>query len=82
MVPLDDQIERIRAIRSVADTSDGFHLVINARTDIFLAAVGDEATRFDRTVERLNAHRAAGADCLFAPGVRDAETIGLLVRGQ
>jgi 2-methylisocitrate lyase-like PEP mutase family enzyme len=55
-------------------------LVINARTDIYLANIGDPATRFARTVERLNAYREAGADCLFAPGVHDAETIAALAR--
>ncbi len=55
-------------------------MVINARTDIFLDAIGDEATRFDRAVERLNAYRDAGADCLFAPGVRDRDTIRRLVK--
>lgn len=58
----------------------GLPIVINARTDIYLVAIGDPATRFARTVERLNAYREAGADCLFAPGVRDAETIGALAR--
>lgn len=53
--------------------------MINARTDIFLAGIGDASTRFARTVERLNAYREAGADCLFAPGARDAETIASLV---
>jgi len=53
-------------------------LVINARTDIFLAKHGDPATRFDRAVERLNAFHEAGADSLFAPGVTDPETIGRL----
>jgi len=42
--------------------------------------MGDPATRFARTVERLNAYREAGADCLFAPGVRDAATISALAR--
>jgi 2-methylisocitrate lyase-like PEP mutase family enzyme len=54
-------------------------MVINARTDIFLNAMGDEAGRFDWAVEKLNAYRDAGADCLFAPGVRDGETIAKLV---
>jgi len=53
--------------------------VINARTEVYLAKHGDERTRFDRTVERLNAYYEAGADCLFAPGVTDSETIGRLV---
>ncbi len=64
----------IEQIRSKTD------LVVNARTDIFLTGIGDPGTRFERTVERLNAYRKAGADCLFAPGVRDAETIGKLTR--
>ena len=73
LADLDRQVSLIRAIRA------GTHLVINARSDIFLARVGDEGTRFERTVQRLNAFREAGADCLFAPGVRDAETIARLV---
>ncbi len=55
-------------------------MVINARTDIFLNAIGEESTRFGRTVERLNAFLDAGADCTFAPGVRDRETIGRLTK--
>jgi 2-methylisocitrate lyase-like PEP mutase family enzyme len=31
-------------------------------------------------VERLRAYRQAGADCVFAPGIREAQTIGKLVR--
>jgi len=42
--------------------------------------IGPEETRFERTVERLRAYRKAGADCVFAPGIRDKETIGKLLR--
>jgi len=79
LVDLNEQLDRIKAIRAAADLKD-ISLVINARTDIFLAAHGEEASRFERAVERLNAYGAAGADCLFAPGVSDIETIELLVR--
>ncbi|HWE48783.1 MAG TPA: isocitrate lyase/phosphoenolpyruvate mutase family protein [Bryobacteraceae bacterium] len=79
LTPLDRQIELLRAVRA-ASTAAGVPLVINARTDIFLARHGDEGTRFDRAVERLNAFHEAGADCLFAPGVADAETIGRLAQ--
>jgi len=72
---LAEQTGLIRAIRSTTPK-----MVINARTDIFLNAIGEEATRFDRAVERLNAYRDAGADCLFAPGVRDRDTIARLVK--
>jgi 2-methylisocitrate lyase-like PEP mutase family enzyme len=78
LLPLAEQIERIRAVKKAVETLPGF--VLNARTDIFLAKDGDEATRFDRVVERLNAFHDAGADCLFAPGVADAATIGRLTK--
>jgi 2-methylisocitrate lyase-like PEP mutase family enzyme len=72
------QVEKIRAIRETA-SSLGVPLVLNARTDIYLMPIGPAETRFDRTVERLRAYRQAGADCLFAPGLRDGETIRKLV---
>jgi 2-methylisocitrate lyase-like PEP mutase family enzyme len=75
ILPIEEQKQRIRAVRSGC----GFPLVINARTDIFLASHGEENTRFDRAVERLNEYLEAGADSLFCPGVKDAETIGRLV---
>lgn len=74
---LADIAAQVRVIEQIRAKTD---LVINARSDIYLMAVGDPATRFDRIVERLNAYRKAGADCLFAPGIRDAETIGKLAR--
>ena len=67
-------VEKIRAIRAMA-ASAGIPFVINARTDIFLRAVGPEETRFDRAVERLLQYRHAGADCLFIPGVTDLPAI-------
>jgi 2-methylisocitrate lyase-like PEP mutase family enzyme len=75
LIPLDAQVETIRAIREATP-----EMVVNARSDIFLNGIGDESTRFPRTVERLMAYRNAGADCLFAPGVRDRETIAKLVQ--
>ncbi len=79
--PLADvaiQVEKIRAIRAVA-AERGVPLVVNARTDVYLAQVGAPDGRFAETVRRLNAYREAGADSLFVPGVRDAKTIGRLV---
>lgn len=69
-------VERIGAAREAADGS-GVAMVVNARTDGFLRG-GKGAEAFDEAVRRANAYRAAGADCLFVPGVRDAETIGAL----
>jgi 2-methylisocitrate lyase-like PEP mutase family enzyme len=79
LVDLPLQLEKIRSIREAA-SSAGVPFVLNARTDIYLMPIGPEATRFERTVERLRAYREAGADCLFAPGVYDLETIKKLVK--
>jgi 2-methylisocitrate lyase-like PEP mutase family enzyme len=70
---------RIRAAREAA-LDVGGDLVINARTDVYLFQVGAPETRFDAAVQRANLYRAAGADCLFVPGVIDADTIAALVR--
>jgi len=78
-VDLAMQVEKIRAIRDTA-ASLGVPLVLNARTDTYLKPIGEAATRFERTVERLRAYRKAGADCVFAPGVSDRDTIVELVK--
>jgi len=77
-VDLPLQVEKIRAVSDAAKAL-GVPFVLNARTDIYLMPIGPEATRFERTVERLRAYRDAGASCLFAPGVYDRETIAKLV---
>jgi 2-methylisocitrate lyase-like PEP mutase family enzyme len=68
------QAEKIQAIRRACDSA-GNALVINARTDVYLRQIGEPEGWFKHAVERANAYRKAGADCLFVPGVRDAETI-------
>jgi 2-methylisocitrate lyase-like PEP mutase family enzyme len=78
-VELGLQVQKIRAIRETG-AKLGVPVVINARTDIYLMPIGPEATRFERTVERLRAYRDAGADCLFVPGLVDGEIIARLVK--
>jgi 2-methylisocitrate lyase-like PEP mutase family enzyme len=79
VVDLPLQVEKIRAICETAKSA-GVSLVLNARTDVYLMPIGPEASRFERTVERLRAYRDAGASCLFAPGVYDRDTIAKLVK--
>ncbi|MEM8530209.1 MAG: isocitrate lyase/phosphoenolpyruvate mutase family protein [Chloroflexota bacterium] len=74
----DIHAERIRTARATA-ASMGIDLVINARTDVYLLAVGAPETRLDEAVRRTNLYHDAGADCLFVPGVIDVETIRQLV---
>ena len=72
-------VDRIRAARDAASAA-GVPIVINARTDVYLLAIGEKSARFDHAVSRLNAYHAAGADCLYAMGYFDAPTIGRLVQ--
>jgi 2-methylisocitrate lyase-like PEP mutase family enzyme len=79
--PLADlalQLQKIRAVQEAA-TQAGVPIVLNARTDVYLLRVGAPETRYDLALQRLSAFRDAGADCLFLPGVGDAETIGRMV---
>ncbi len=71
--------ERIAAIRQ-ATTELGLHLVINARTDVYLEDVGPPAERLAATIARGNTYREAGADCIFVPGGLDRDTIRELSR--
>ena len=74
-----DAVERVRNARAAANAA-GVPIVINARTDVYLLGIGEKAERFDHAVNRLNAYRAAGADCLYAMGYFDADTIGRLTK--
>jgi 2-methylisocitrate lyase-like PEP mutase family enzyme len=78
LVELPLQLEKIHAVREIADRVR-VPLVLNARTDVYLLQIGEAGKRYDETIRRLSAFRDAGADCVFAPGLSDAETIGRLV---
>jgi 2-methylisocitrate lyase-like PEP mutase family enzyme len=72
----DHSAERIKAARVSAD-SLGFRFTLTARADCYLV---DHPSPFEESVIRANAYREAGADCLFVPGVKDADTIAALVK--
>lgn len=73
---IEQATARIRAARSAADSS-GIPFVLTARTDAYLT---DASKPFAEAVERCNAYREAGADCLFVPGASDPQSIEALVR--
>jgi len=83
MYSVEDQVARLREARKTADAR-GIALVINARTDLFLLAADPGVEPVFEAIERLNAYREAGADCLFAPGITDKlriEALAKAVRG-
>jgi 2-methylisocitrate lyase-like PEP mutase family enzyme len=54
-------------LRKASDAA-GVHVVINARTDLFIRNDGDDADRVDRAIARLKLAAEAGADSLYPVG--------------
>ncbi|MDP9083039.1 MAG: isocitrate lyase/phosphoenolpyruvate mutase family protein [Pseudomonadota bacterium] len=73
---LDTAVERLRAARNAIDKAGGDTLLV-ARAECFLFGRHD----IDETIARLKAYANAGADCLYAPGIRTAEQIRAVVTG-
>ncbi|WP_280511466.1 isocitrate lyase/PEP mutase family protein [Nocardia farcinica] len=63
----EEHADFVRGLREFADAA-GVHVVVNARTDLFLRGEGDDADRVDRAIERLRLAAAAGADVLYPVG--------------
>lgn len=68
--------ERIRAAREAADAS-AIPYSLTARAECYLVGHPEP---FAESVRRLNRYREAGADCLYAPGLKDRDAIAALVR--
>jgi 2-methylisocitrate lyase-like PEP mutase family enzyme len=68
-------VERIRAARSAIDQS-GADVNLVARTEGLLS----DPSAVNPAIDRLVAFAEAGADCLYAPGVRDKADIAAMVR--
>jgi len=71
---LDASVERIRAARRAIDEAGG-DVVLVGRAECFLVGRPD----LDETLARLAAYANAGADCLYAPGLRSREHIAAAV---
>jgi 2-methylisocitrate lyase-like PEP mutase family enzyme len=71
---LDEAVERMRAARKAIDKAGGDTLLVG-RAECFLAGRPD----LEETTRRLQAYAQAGADCLYAPGIRTPEHIRALV---
>jgi 2-methylisocitrate lyase-like PEP mutase family enzyme len=68
-------VDRIRAARHAIDQS-GTGVLLTGRSEGFIAGRPDLA----ETIRRLGAYADAGADCLYAPGIRQADDIAAVVR--
>jgi 2-methylisocitrate lyase-like PEP mutase family enzyme len=70
----DLAVARIRAARAALDRAGGDVLLVG-RSEGFIAGAPD----LDETIRRLKAYAAAGADCLYAPGIKTREQIAAVV---
>ncbi|MGH9576699.1 MAG: isocitrate lyase/PEP mutase family protein, partial [Terriglobales bacterium] len=68
-------VERVMAARAAIDKS-GTGVLLTGRSEGFIAGRPD----IKETLKRLEAYAAAGADCLYAPGIRTKEDITAVVK--
>jgi methylisocitrate lyase len=67
-------VERVRAARAAIDAS-GTGVLLTGRSEGFIVGRPDLA----ETIRRLTAYAEAGADCLYAPGIRSRADIAAVV---
>jgi len=72
---LDLAVARVKAARAAIDSAGG-DVVFTARAENFIRGVPD----LDDAIRRLKAYKAAGADCLYAPGITTREQIEAVVK--
>lgn len=75
LYPFELAVDRVRAARKAIDET-GSGVVLTARAEAFLTGHPEAQAE---SVRRLEAYREAGADVLYAPGVRSAEQIAAIV---
>ncbi|MGE4476975.1 MAG: oxaloacetate decarboxylase [Stutzerimonas sp.] len=68
-------VERLQAARAAIDAGGGDALLVGRAENYFVGRPD-----LDDTVERLLAYSQAGADCLYAPGLRTREEIQTVVQ--
>ncbi len=71
---LDVAVERIRAARAAIDAS-GTGVLLTGRAECYLVG----RPNLQEAIDRLVAYAQAGADCLYAPGIRTREEIAAVV---
>jgi len=72
---IEDAIARVRAARVAVDEAGGDVMLVG-RAENFFLGIPD----LDDTIRRLRAYAEAGADCLYAPGIRTRGQITAVVQ--
>jgi 2-methylisocitrate lyase-like PEP mutase family enzyme len=71
----DDALARFKAARAAVDKAGG-DVVLTARSEGFIRGRPD----LDETIRRIKAFVAAGADCIYTPGIKTREQIKATVK--
>ncbi len=74
--PLFDFELSVRRVHAASEAVAGSGVVLTARSEGFIAGRPD----LDETIRRLTAYASAGADCLYAPGIKSTDAIAAVVR--
>jgi 2-methylisocitrate lyase-like PEP mutase family enzyme len=74
LYPFDVAVARVKAARAAIDRAGG-DVIFTARAEGFIRGVPD----LDDVIRRLRAFKDAGADCLYAPGIKTREQIEAVV---
>jgi methylisocitrate lyase len=72
---IDQAVARVAAARAAIDQAQS-GVLLTARAEGFIRGVPD----LDEAIRRLKAYAAAGADCLYAPGIREEAQIRAIVQ--
>jgi 2-methylisocitrate lyase-like PEP mutase family enzyme len=75
LYPLDVAVARVKTARAAIDRA-GSDVVFTGRAEGFIRGVPD----LDDVIRRLRAYKDAGADCLYAPGIKTREQIEAVVK--
>jgi 2-methylisocitrate lyase-like PEP mutase family enzyme len=71
---IDDAVKRIRAARAAIDESGTGTLLVGRAENFIVGRPG-----LDDAIKRLKAYAEAGADCLYAPGIKTRDQIAAVV---
>lgn len=71
LISAEETAERVRAARETIDAS-GVPFVLTARAECFLVGHPD---RLNESIRRIRMYEAAGAHCVYVPGLRKREDI-------
>ncbi len=72
---LDTAVTRVKTARTAIDRAGG-DVLLTGRAEGFIRGVPD----LEDVIRRLKAYAAAGADCLYAPGIKTREQIEAVVK--